>query len=81
MLRTFCCIGLASFAALSLAGAAAFGNTPAPQAPATHLVIVAWSAWPEAWVDANAEEAAAFFGGVIHALKASRPHLAGRSAP
>jgi hypothetical protein len=46
-----------------------------------HLVIVAWSAWPEAWVDANAEEAAAFFGGVIHALKASRPHLAGRSAP
>ena len=60
--------------------------------PAAHLVIVLWSAWPGAWVDANAEEAATFFGGVVKALKASRPHLArspasgspavaGRSAP
>jgi CubicO group peptidase (beta-lactamase class C family) len=48
--------------------------------PAAHLVIVQWSAWPGAWVDANAEEAAAFYGGVVKALKSSRPHLDVRSA-
>jgi CubicO group peptidase (beta-lactamase class C family) len=44
--------------------------------PAAHLVIVVWSAWPGAWIDANAEEVVDFFGGVIKALKSSRPHLA-----
>ncbi len=44
--------------------------------PAAHLVIVQWSAWPGAWIDANAEEAVAFFGGVVEALRASQPHLA-----
>ena len=49
--------------------------------PAAHLVIVQWSAWPSAWVDANDEESVAFFGAVIEALKSPRPHLAGRGAP
>jgi len=48
--------------------------------PAAHLVIVQWSAWPGAWVDANAEEAATFYGGVVKALTSSRPHRDGRSA-
>jgi len=38
MLRTFCCIGLASIAALLLAGAAALGHTPAPQAQAAEKI-------------------------------------------
>jgi CubicO group peptidase (beta-lactamase class C family) len=43
--------------------------------PAAHLVIVIWSAWPEAWIDANAVETEAFLGGVVSALRASPgPH-------
>src|SRR5271169_6769554 len=38
MLRIFCSIGLASFAALFLAGAAALGHTPAPQAQAAEKI-------------------------------------------
>ena len=38
MLRTFCCIGLASIAALLLAGAAALGHAPAPQAQAAEKI-------------------------------------------
>jgi CubicO group peptidase (beta-lactamase class C family) len=37
--------------------------------PRAHLVIVVWSAWPEAWVDAKDAETEAFLGGVIRALK------------
>src|ERR1019366_1598697 len=38
MLRTFCSIGLASIAALLLAGAAALGHAPAPQAQAAKKI-------------------------------------------
>jgi CubicO group peptidase (beta-lactamase class C family) len=43
--------------------------------PAAHLVAVIWSAWPEAWVDANAVETDAFLGGVVRALQGNRSHL------
>jgi CubicO group peptidase (beta-lactamase class C family) len=38
--------------------------------PDAHTVIVIWSAWPEAWVDANDLETNAFLGAVVNALKA-----------
>ncbi len=37
--------------------------------PNAHTVVVIWSAWPEAWVDANDQETNAFLGGVVNALK------------
>lgn len=39
--------------------------------PAQRLVIVVWSAWPEAWVEQNDLETVTFFGAVIAALKST----------